>query len=75
MRTISYWWKLSCCERPFLNVISLTTAWLSPITHAPSICERTRSGLTCGPQSTAMSTRGIVSSPFGATPTSITAAM
>ena len=35
-----------------------------PCTTAPSSCERTRSGLTTAPQSKAMSTRGIVSSPL-----------
>ena len=75
IRTISYWWKLSCWARPFLKVISLTTAWLRPMTQAPSSWERMRSGLICGPQSIAMSTRGTISSPLALTATSTTAAM
>ena len=42
--------------------------------QAPSICERTRSGLTMAPQSIAMSTRGIVSLPAASTATSTTEA-
>ena len=51
-----------------------SVAALTPITHAPSICAGTRSGLIVAPQSTAMSTRGIVSSPFASTATWTTAA-
>ncbi len=42
--------------------------------QAPSICARTRSGLTMAPQSIAMSTCGIVSLPAASTDTSTTAA-
>ena len=37
--------KLLCSTRPFLSVISPYLASDSPITAAPSICERMRSGL------------------------------
>ncbi len=47
----------------------------TPMTQAPSICARTRSGFTVAPQSTAMSTRGIVTLPSPSTATSTTAAM
>ena len=46
-----------------------------PITTAPSSCERTCSGLTCGPQSIAMSTRGTVILPSASTCTSHTTAV
>ena len=45
-----------------------------PMIAAPSICARTRSGLTVAPQSTAMSMRGIVTTPLLSTATSTTAA-
>jgi hypothetical protein len=46
-----------------LKLISLPVAMPMPITAAPCICARTRSGFTVAPQSTAMSMRGIVTSP------------
>ena len=45
-----------------------------PITAAPSICERMRSGLAAKPQSIAVSTRGTDTCPWSSTATSTTVA-
>ncbi len=66
--------KLFCWARPSLKVISPYLAMLSPITAAPSICERMRSGLAAKPQSIAVSTRGTASLPLSSTATSTTVA-
>jgi hypothetical protein len=58
MRTTGKSLKLLCSTRPFLSVISPYFASDSPITAAPSICERMRSGLATKPQSITVSTRG-----------------
>jgi len=63
--------EVVCFGTAFWNVISRTTAWLSPITRA-FICER-HDPLTIGPQSTATIDRGIVISPVVETATSTTA--
>ena len=62
--------KLSCSARPALKVIAPDVAALTPMTHAPSICARTRSGLIVAPQSIAISTRGMVIAPLASTETS-----
>ncbi len=45
------------------------------MTTAPSICERMRSGFTCGPQSTAMSMACTFTWPFSSTSTSAATAV
>jgi len=45
-------------DTPLLERDLAEVARLTPITTAPSSCERMRSGLTCGPQSKAMSNMG-----------------
>src|SRR3954453_10119903 len=67
MRAIWKSLKFDCSTRPSFNVISPYFASERPITAAPSICERTRSGLTQKPQSTAVSTRGIEMLPLAST--------